>query len=211
MNGQGESLVDYSFKIACGVVFAQSGGMYFDHINSCHSEIQCFGTQKKAQLSMAKQDLPLDVLKTVTVFAGIDEEHLVRLCEQCKMVSVKAGKAVVEEGTPATEIYIILSGKLKVVLNAKEEPLEIVELFPGHCVGEASVIGVQNHSATVIVEEDAQLLELSRKVLMDISNYDKDLFSIIILNIARELARRLYHTDRLLLEMSRWEKKHKKS
>jgi hypothetical protein len=43
--------------------------------------------------------------------------------------------------------------------------------------------------------------------LMDISKYDKDLFSLLILNIARELARRLYHTDRLLLEMIRREKR----
>ncbi len=156
---------------------------------------------------MSYTNLPLDVLKKVTVFAGIDEQTLLRLCEQCRLVSLKAGEIVVKEGTPATEIYIILKGKLKVVLNADEEPLEIVELFPGHCVGEASVIGVQNHSATAVAEEDVELLELSRKVLMGISKYDTDLFSLLILNIARELARRLYHTDKLLLDLSRREKK----
>jgi CRP-like cAMP-binding protein len=145
---------------------------------------------------MKKEDIPLEILRNVTVFAGIDEQT----------VQFKAGERVVKENTPATEIYILLSGKLKIVLNADEEPLEIVELYPGHCVGEASVIGVQNHSATAVAEEDVHLLELSRKILMDISKYDKDLFSLLILNIARELARRLYHTDRLLLDVSRREK-----
>ncbi|MBD3392063.1 MAG: cyclic nucleotide-binding domain-containing protein [Chitinivibrionales bacterium] len=156
---------------------------------------------------MNREDIPLDVLQKVTVFAGIDEETLLRLCEQCRLVSFKAGDIVVREGTAATEIYIVLSGKLKIVLNFDEEPLEIVELRPGHCVGEASVIGVQNHSATAVAEEDVRLLELRRTILMDISRYDKDLFSLLILNIARELARRLYHTDQLLLQMNRLEKR----
>ena len=158
---------------------------------------------------MLDKDIPLDVLKKVTVFAGIDEINLKKLCEQCRFVSYKAGEIVVKEGTPASEIYILLSGKLKVVLNAEREPLEILELFPGHCVGEASVIGVQNHSASAIAEEDTELLELSRKVLMDISRYDKDLFALIILNIARELARRLYQTDKILLQLHQMEKRAK--
>ena len=156
---------------------------------------------------MNPDDISLEMLKKVTVFAGIDEENLRKLCEQCTLATYKSGELIIKEQTPASEIYVILKGKCKIVLNADSEPLEIVELFPGHCVGEASVIGVQNHSASAIADGDVELLVLSRKVLMDISRYDKDLFSLLILNIARELARRLYHTDRILLQFSQMEQK----
>lgn len=149
---------------------------------------------------MKKNDIPMDILRHVTVFAGIEEEKLVRLCESCRQLEVKAGDTVITEGTVASEIFIILKGRLKIVLNADKNPLEILELRPGHCVGEASVIGVQSHSASVIAAEDTQLLELNRQILMDLSKSDKDFFSLIILNIARELARRLYNTDHILLK-----------
>jgi CRP-like cAMP-binding protein len=158
---------------------------------------------------MNPNEMPLEMLKKVTVFAGIDEDNLRKLCAQCVLKKYKSGDMVIQEGTPASEIYVILKGKCKVVLNAENNPLEIVELFPGHCIGEASIIGVQNHSASAIADGDVELLELSRKVLMGISQYDKDLFSLLILNIARELARRLYHTDRILLQFSQMEQKQK--
>jgi CRP/FNR family transcriptional regulator, cyclic AMP receptor protein len=151
---------------------------------------------------MARNDVPVEVLRHVTVFAGIDQEKLLRLCDRCRLVTFKAGETVIAEGATSSEIYIILKGKLKIVLNAQREPLEILELRPGHCVGEASVIGVQSHSASVIATEDAELLELGRQLLMDLAETEKDLFSIIILNIARELARRLYNTDKILLKMA---------
>jgi CRP-like cAMP-binding protein len=148
-------------------------------------------------------NLPLEMLKNVTVFAGIQEEKLVKLCANCKLISVSKGSKVISEGTISSEIYIIVKGRFKIYLNNEGENIELLELHPGHCIGEASVIGVQSHSASVIAEEDSELMELGRKTLMDMAENDKDLFALIILNIARELARRLYNTDHLLLKYAR--------
>jgi CRP-like cAMP-binding protein len=147
--------------------------------------------------------LPLDVLKSVTVFAGIDDAKLNALCAKCRLVSVRKGEKVITEGTISSEIYIIIKGRLKIVLNADGNNIDLLELHEGHCVGEASVIGVQSHSASVFALEDAELMELSRTTLMNMAQNDKDLFSLIILNIARELARRLYNTDHLLLKYAK--------
>ena len=69
----------------------------------------------------------------------------------------------------------------------------------GHCFGEASVIGIQRHQGTVIATIDTELIVLSREALMSIYDSDKELFSILILNIAREVCRRLYASDDVLL------------
>jgi CRP-like cAMP-binding protein len=61
------------------------------------------------------------------------------------------------------------------------------------------VIGIQNHSASAVAKEDTELSVLTRTMLMDIYDRDKNTFSMLILNIARELARRLHHTDQVLL------------
>jgi CRP-like cAMP-binding protein len=139
------------------------------------------------------------ILKRVTVFSGIDDEGLRRIFDACPVITCRTGEVIVREGTPATEIFLILSGRVKIVLNRDCEPFELIELGPGHCFGEASVIGIQSHSASVIGTEDSQLMVLSRQVLMQTLREDKDLFSLLILNIAREIARRLHHTDEILL------------
>jgi CRP/FNR family cyclic AMP-dependent transcriptional regulator len=141
----------------------------------------------------------IPVLKNVTVFAGLNDDDIVKICSNCTILQAKAGEIILEENQPATEIFIIVKGKVKIVLNLKEDPFELIEFGVGDCIGEASVIGIQNHSASAVTIEDATLLVLSRNVLMHIFDTDKGLFSFLILNIARELARRLHHTDEVLL------------
>ena len=81
----------------------------------------------------------------------------------------------------------------------EDEPIELMQCGPGSCIGEASVIGIQMHSASAVIVEDAVLMVLRRQILMQLFEDNKALFSLLILNIARELARRLHHTDEVLL------------
>lgn len=141
----------------------------------------------------------LDTLRNVTIFSGFSDDDLRNLCGNCTLYEARIGEVIVEEGSPATEILILLKGLVTIVLNLKEDPIEIMEFIPGSCIGEASVIGIQSHSASAVVIEDATLMVLPRQVLMGLFEDDKSLFSLLILNIARELARRLRHTDQVLL------------
>jgi CRP-like cAMP-binding protein len=147
----------------------------------------------------------LDTLRNVTIFSGFSEEDLRNLCASCTLLEARIGEVIVEEGTPATEILILLKGLVTIVLNLKDDPIEIMEFTPGNCIGEAAVIGIQSHSASAVVIEDATLMVLPRQILMDLFNKDKTLFSLLILNIARELARRLRHTDQVLLHYGKAE------
>jgi CRP-like cAMP-binding protein len=141
----------------------------------------------------------LPILKCVTVFSGFSEEQIQNICEKCSYIDAEDGDVILEEKKPATEIFIILKGRVTIVLNIHENPLEIVEFSAGNCIGEASVIGIQPHSASAIAKGNATMLVLTRQVLMQLYDSDKSLFSLLILNIARELARRLYRTDGILL------------
>jgi CRP-like cAMP-binding protein len=69
----------------------------------------------------------------------------------------------------------------------------------GQCFGETSVIGIQPHAATAISVKDTELIVLSRKALLSLFKINLELFSILILNIAREACRRLHKTDEILI------------
>jgi CRP/FNR family cyclic AMP-dependent transcriptional regulator len=144
----------------------------------------------------------ISILKNVTIFAGFSEKALHRVFSNCPIIEKKAGETIVEEGQTASEIYIILQGKVSIVLDMKSDPFELAMFGPGDVIGEASVIGVQKHSATALAKEITELLVLTRTMLMEIYDRDKGTFSMLILNIARELARRLHHTNEILLEFS---------
>lgn len=61
------------------------------------------------------------------------------------------------------------------------------------------MIGIQLHTATAVALEPTELIVLSREALHSIFDDDKELFGLLILNIAREVSRRLKQTDETLL------------
>ena len=163
--------------------------------------------EEKSPLSAASgigaTEAIVPILKNVTIFSGFGEEELCRIFKGSRLLTKKKGELIIEEGAPASEIFIILRGRVTIILDKDNDPLELAEFGPGDCLGEASVIGIQNHSASAVAKEDAELSVLTRTMLMDIYDQDKNTFSMLILNIARELARRLHHTDQVLLHYGR--------
>ncbi|MCM8776178.1 MAG: cyclic nucleotide-binding domain-containing protein [Candidatus Omnitrophica bacterium] len=139
------------------------------------------------------------ILNKISIFGGLSDEQLTRIFKLLEGISYKAGEVIFRQGDEASHIYIILSGTVKIVVGADYEPLELVSFSTGQCFGETSVIGIQPHSATAIAVTDTELMVLERRDLLSIFESDKELFGLLILNIAREACRRLHKSDEVLL------------
>jgi len=145
----------------------------------------------------------LPILNEISIFAALSDKQLCKLVGLLEMVRYKPGERVFTEGEQPSYIYIVVSGRVKLVIGAEQTPLELVVFKEGECFGETSVIGIQPHAATTIAVEDVELLVLSRNTLLSLLKSDLELFSILILNIAREACRRLRKTDQILLHYVR--------
>lgn len=141
----------------------------------------------------------IPILNKIAIFAGLSEKQLYTIFRLLTKVYYKKGEFVFEQGDKPTHIHIVKSGRIKLIVFKDGTPLELAEFQPGDCFGEASVIGIQPHEGSTVASTDSELIVLSRKALMSIHDTDKELFSILILNIAREIARRLYKSDQTLL------------
>ena len=60
-------------------------------------------------------------------------------------------------------------------------------------------VGVTYREQSRVALEDSELIVLSRQSLNTLRRADQDLFCILILNLARELARKLQFTDEIML------------
>ncbi len=140
----------------------------------------------------------VDVLGKVPIFSAIDRDKLYDLYDHCELHHADDGEYLMREGTEAAEIYIVLEGEVSVILTQNEKPFEVARLPVGSCLGETSVIGIQKHSADVKAVGDSVFLVLTRITLMQLYTDDLALFALLVLNIARELARRLKETDQYI-------------
>ena len=144
-------------------------------------------------------DEVLAILNKISIFAGLNEKQLGTLFKLLHQVRFAAKETVFLQGQCPNYIYIVKKGRVKLVVWEDDTPLELIEFDEGQCFGEASVIGIQPHRGTAIAQCDTELIVLSRAALMSIYDADKELFGILILNIAREVCRRLHASDNVML------------
>ncbi|MGD9872745.1 MAG: Crp/Fnr family transcriptional regulator [Kiritimatiellia bacterium] len=155
--------------------------------------------------SEQERQFPLDVsrvmaiLNQISLLGGLTDEQLHRIFPLLGSMHHKEGTMIFEQGGRPSHIYIVQSGRVKMVVDVDGTTMELIEFGTGQCFGETSVIGIQPHSATAVAMEDTELIILSREAIHSLYKTDKDIFGMVILNIAREACRRLYKTDEILL------------
>ena len=148
-------------------------------------------------------DEVLDILSDISIFAGLNDSQLYELFRLLKKVTYNKGEIVFEQGGEPSYIYVVKSGLIKLVSEQKDTKYELVVFGRGNCFGEASVIGIQPHAATAIAVEESELIVLSRNTLLSLYKSNLQMFSILIMNIAREVCRRLHKSDEVLLHYIR--------
>lgn len=155
--------------------------------------------EEKVYLPFLDVENILPILNKISIFGGLSEQQLYFVFRHLEKVSYKADEYIFRQGEQPSHIYIVKSGQVKIVIESEGGPLEICVFEVGQCFGETSVITIQRHSASAIAVKDTELIVLSRSALFSIFDSDKELFAMLILNIAREACRRLHKTDEILL------------
>jgi CRP-like cAMP-binding protein len=102
-----------------------------------------------------------DLLHRVPIFSALSPFQLAQLASTVTKKRVKRGELIVEQGKKSHTLFIILSGRARVIMTdrrAKEVILDV--LMPGDYIGEMSLIDGKSHSANVQAEVQTDLLVL---------------------------------------------------
>lgn len=156
-------------------------------------------TEKAPQpLSISHEEI-LPLLDKISLFGGLNEKQIAYLLSVMGQVSYDANEEIFARGTQPSHIYIVFSGSVRLDFGAPNHPLKDLRFDAGACFGETSVIGIQPHVASAIADQPSELLVLSREMLMGLYESEIQLFALLVLNIARESARRLHNTDKWMM------------
>jgi CRP-like cAMP-binding protein len=122
------------------------------------------------------------------------------LSKELPIENITVGTRVVNEGDPAREMFVVLEGELEVLKKADTgAEVRVAMLGPSSWFGEMSILDVQNRSASVRALAPSRLVRISAEHV-DRCLYRRDLksYALFVMNIARELSRRLRVTDSIL-------------
>lgn len=151
--------------------------------------------------SSASDRIGVADLREVGLFGGLTDEALLHLASTLKILKRGAGELIFQEGDHAREFYVLLRGEVEVFKALKGgTEARLATLSAGHWFGEMSVLDVQPRSASVRAVSTCRLLVVTARDLDALYRRDLKSYTLVVLNVARELARRLRLVDELVAD-----------
>jgi diguanylate cyclase (GGDEF)-like protein len=137
-----------------------------------------------------------EILATVDLFRSLNINQLEKLLAKSTQRVYPSGHAIIRQGEPGHSIYVVLSGRVRVVESLPDNPAEMFlgELGQGEVFGELGVLRERPRSATVIPLERTACLVVPENDFMDALHTSPEM----ALGLVRILAGRLYEADRML-------------
>lgn len=137
-------------------------------------------------------DVSLSWLASKAVFGGLKPGGLKLVRHYLKEALFPPGKVVVWEGDLGDKMYLIRSGQIEVLKTVRGRSLKRLALLGrGTAFGEMSLLDMHPRSAMVRATKTTRTLTLSSVDLHQIYKKDREAFIMIVMNLGREVCRRL--------------------
>lgn len=153
-------------------------------------------------MSNAGSELDCEFLAHTPIFAGLPERVIGLIARSVHKVELAAGEVLLREGDPARSMFVVRNGEIEIFKHGNagaEQRLAILK--PSDCLGEMSLIDIQPRSATARAWGAATVYVLDLAELAKLYSNDIEAYALLILNISREISRRLRCADELIVSM----------
>ena len=146
---------------------------------------------------MIDEQFAREALERCVLFQHVDVDGLDACLACLRLRRFKREETVFHQGDPGDALYIVASGRVKVVLPSPEagEGAILATLTRGQFFGELAMLDGQPHSADVVALEPTETLVLGRADFERLFESEPSIRRSLVLALARELRRLTDHVE----------------
>jgi CRP-like cAMP-binding protein len=149
-----------------------------------------------------KSEVDRAFLTRIPIFAGLPEKVIDLIANTLRVVQVVPGAQLLREGEHARSMFVVRDGELQILKHGKGgAEFKLAVLKAGDVVGEMSLIDIQPRSATARAIGAATVYVLDLAEIGKLYTSDVEAYALLVLNISREISRRLRLADEVLANL----------
>lgn len=115
-----------------------------------------------------KPDQAVSYLRKTRLFGDLDPDALARLADRAIERTYKKGQLIFYQGDPAEALFVVIEGRVKVVVVSEEgDEMLLVTLQPVDVFGEVALIDGEPRSASAETLEQTRVLVLTRATFLE--------------------------------------------
>jgi CRP-like cAMP-binding protein len=143
----------------------------------------------------------IELLQRMPIFGGISTDVLDFLLAFCPVVAVSANEFFFQEHDEGDSLFVLEEGEAAVLRSWNGKDHLIQSLQVGDCFGEMAVIDHGLRSASVCAIEDCRAIRIASADLYRVYGQDLKQFTLIQMNMGREVCRRLREANNRLFSL----------
>jgi CRP/FNR family transcriptional regulator, cyclic AMP receptor protein len=138
----------------------------------------------------------IHLLCSVPIFAGLDDNALKIFLEHAKRMVVPDGGVIAQEGETNHCMFLIEAGSVRITKHFNTpDSVTLSVLGPGEFFGEMCILETLPRSATGQAVGQTTVVSVASSAFYHLYQKLPQQHCILLLNIARDLSRRLRHLD----------------
>jgi predicted acylesterase/phospholipase RssA/CRP-like cAMP-binding protein len=126
-------------------------------------------------------------LAQVPIFRDVEAAALAALERQAVRHHIEAGAWLFREGDDADALFVVVSGRLRIVVTGDGEERSVRELGPGAALGELALLTGSARSAGAQAARDCELMEVSREAFARLLEEEPGFARAVAVELARQL------------------------
>lgn len=143
-------------------------------------------------------DQAIEKFKKIPMFNGLTMEQLNKMLRICSRKNYKNQEYIYRMDEESKNMFILLKGEISIIFNTG---LELRSITPAGAVGEMGIFTGEKRSASVVAVNDCITLNFNKAELFKLFSKDTDLGIKILLNVIRDLSKKLRKDNEKLEEL----------
>jgi len=150
---------------------------------------------------MSEMTIDNDFLSSYSMFGGLEDWELDLVQSFLTDRLYEAGATILHQGEQNSSVFFIVDGEVAVIRQSEtqsDERRQIATLKTGDSFGEMELIDINRCAATIVTTVPTRVITLSNAHFYQISLTSLRTYTMLMLNLARDISRRLRTADELL-------------